>query len=75
MDQRLHQALRALRGIRQRYELERSVDSGYVRSCGVHIALHPEDMLWIAATIEALEESGRRELEAFKNELETPSPA
>ena len=50
----LQHALRTLRGIRQRYEIERTArpDSP---SYSVHVALGDSDMCWIAATIEALE--------------------
>jgi hypothetical protein len=50
----LQQALRTLRGIRQRYEMERTAHPD-VRSYGMHVALGDSDMFWIAATIEALE--------------------
>jgi hypothetical protein len=63
MDQRLQQALRTLRGIRQRYETDRNVGSGYVRSCSVQVTLDYADMLWITAAIEALEKNSSRELE------------
>jgi hypothetical protein len=59
MDKRLEQALRTLRAIRQRYETGRDVDSGYIRSGTVQIALGYADMLWITATIEALEKAMR----------------
>jgi hypothetical protein len=55
MEQRLEQAVRTLRGIRQRYETDRNVGSGYVRSCSLDVELGYADMLWIAAAIEALE--------------------
>jgi hypothetical protein len=55
MDDRLNQALRTLRAIQQRYETGRKVDSGYIRSYTVQMALGYADMLWIAAAIEALE--------------------
>ncbi len=55
MDQRLEQALRTLRAIRQRYEAGRNVGSGYVRSYTVQVALGYADMLWITAAIDALE--------------------
>jgi len=51
----LQLALRTLRGIRQRYESERTAHpDGHFYS--VHVALSDSDMVWIAATIEALEE-------------------
>lgn len=50
----LQQALRTLRGIRQRYEMERTAHPD-ARSYKVHVALGDSDMFWIAATIEALE--------------------
>jgi hypothetical protein len=49
----LQQALRTLRGIRRRYELERTAHPD-ARS-NVHVALGDADMVWITATIEALE--------------------
>jgi len=49
----LEQALRTLRGIRRRYEIERTAHPE-VRS-NVHLTLGDSDMLWITATIEALE--------------------
>lgn len=57
MNERLEQALRTLRAIRQRYETGRDVDSGYIRSGTIQIALGYADMLWITATIEALEKA------------------
>ena len=50
----LQQALRTLRGIRQRYETERTAHPD-ASSHNVHISLGDSDMFWIAATIEALE--------------------
>ena len=50
----LQLALRILRGIRQRYEIERTAHPD-TRLYSVHVALDDSDMLWIAATIEALE--------------------
>jgi hypothetical protein len=55
MDQRLQQALRTLRAIRQRYETGSNTGSDCVRSSSVHVALGHADMLWINAAIEALE--------------------
>jgi len=55
MDDRLNQALRTLRAIQQQYETGSNVDSGYIRSYTVQMALGYADMLWIAAAIEALE--------------------
>lgn len=55
MDDRLKQALRTLRAIQQRYETGRNVDSDYIRSYTVQVALGYADMLWIAAAIQALE--------------------
>ena len=49
----LEQALRTLRGIRRRYEIERTAHPE-ARS-NVHLTLGDSDMLWITATIEALE--------------------
>lgn len=58
MDKRLHEALRMLRTIRQRYETgRRRSDSDFVRSYTVHVALSKADMLWIDATIAALEKA------------------
>ena len=57
MDQRLQQALRTLRAIRQRYEAGRNTGSGYVRACTVQVALGYADMLWITAAIDALEKA------------------
>ena len=54
---RLQQAVRTLRAIRDRYESERNVDSGYVRACSVQIALGYADMFWVTAAIDALEKS------------------
>ena len=54
MDDRLNQALRTLRAIQQRYETGSNVESGYIRSYTVQMALGYADMLWIAAAIEAL---------------------
>jgi hypothetical protein len=50
----LQQALRTLRGIRQRYEIERTAHPD-ARSFSMHVAVGDSDMFWIAATIEALE--------------------
>lgn len=50
----LQQALHTLRGIRQRYERERTADPD-ASSRTVQVALTGSDMFWIAATIEALE--------------------
>src|SRR5262249_54408870 len=55
MDDRLKQALRTLRAIRQRYETGRDAGSGCMRSYTVQVGLGYADMLWIAAAIEALE--------------------
>jgi hypothetical protein len=63
MEQRLQQAVRTLRGIRQRYETGRDVGSGYVRSYRVHVTLDHADMLWIAAAIEALERASPPQVE------------
>jgi hypothetical protein len=49
----LQQALRTLRGIRRRYEIERSAHPDAL--CNLHVALGDSDMNWIDATIEALE--------------------
>jgi len=50
----LHQALRTLRGIRRRYEIERTAHPDAL--CNLHVALADSDMNWLDATIEALEE-------------------
>jgi len=50
----LQQALRTLRGIRQRYERERTAHPD-AHALTVHVALVGSDMFWISATIEALE--------------------
>ena len=55
MDDRVEQALRTLRAIRQRYETGSDAASGYTRSYTVQVALGYADMPWIAAAIEALE--------------------
>jgi hypothetical protein len=57
VNKRLEQALRTLRAIRQRYETESDASSGRKRSYSVQVALNYSDMLWITATIEALEET------------------
>jgi hypothetical protein len=57
MNKRLEQALRTLRAIRQRYETESDASSGRKRAYSVQVALNYSDMLWITATIEALEKS------------------
>ena len=57
MDQRLEQAVRTLRAIRQRYETGSNAGSDYVRSYSVQVALSHADMLWISAAIEALEKA------------------
>ena len=54
-DNRLEQAIRTLRAIRQRYETESDVSSGRRRSYIVQVALGYADMRWLAAAIEALE--------------------
>jgi hypothetical protein len=53
---RLQQALRTLRGIRERHEIARA---GYLqpRVLTVHVALDDADMRWIAAVIDALEKA------------------
>jgi hypothetical protein len=49
----LQQALRTLRGIRRRYEIERTAHPDGLWN--LHVALGDSDMNWIDATIEALE--------------------
>ena len=53
---RLLQALRTLRGIRQRHEMARATYSGS-RLLTSHVALDDTDMRWIAAVIDALEKA------------------
>ena len=55
MDNRLEQAIRTLRAIRQRYETESDAGSGRRRSFTIQVALGYADMRWLAAAIEALE--------------------
>jgi len=55
MDNRLEQAIRTLRAIRQRYESESDAGSARRRSYSLQVALGYADMRWIAAAIEALE--------------------
>lgn len=52
----LQQALRTLRAIWQRYEIDRMRDSA-LRARVVHVALGHSDMCWISAAIGALEEA------------------
>jgi hypothetical protein len=52
----LQLAVRTLRGIRQRYEIERARNSD-ARSLTMHVAVACADICWINAAIEALEES------------------
>jgi len=52
----LRQALHTLRGIWQRYEIDRVRNSG-LRAQVVHVALGHADMRWITAAIGALEEA------------------
>jgi len=54
---RLQQAVRTLRALRQRYELERNVDSDYARAYSLQVAFGYADMFWITAAIEALEKA------------------
>ena len=49
----LQQALRTLRGIRHRYEMQRTAHPDVL--CTLHVALGDADMMWINAAIEALE--------------------
>jgi hypothetical protein len=55
MDNRLEQAIRTLRAIRQRYEAESDAGPGRRRSFTIQVALGYADMRWLAAAIEALE--------------------
>ena len=57
MDNRLQQAIRTLRAIRQRYETESDASSGRRRSFTIQVALGDADMRWLAAAIEALEKT------------------
>jgi hypothetical protein len=50
--QTLQQALRTLRGIRHRYEMQRTAHPDAL--CNLHVALGDSDMMWIGAAIEAL---------------------
>ena len=50
----VQQALRILRGIRRRYETERTAYPD--ARCNLHVALGDSDMNWIDAAIAALEE-------------------
>jgi hypothetical protein len=52
----LQQALRTLRAIWQRYEIDRMRNSE-LRARVVHVALGHSDMCWITAAIGALEEA------------------
>jgi hypothetical protein len=52
----LQLALRTLRGIRQRYEIDRARNSD-ARLLTMHVALGYADICWINAVIEVLEES------------------
>jgi hypothetical protein len=65
MDTRLEQAIRTLRGIRQRYETESGACSGRSRFYQVQVALGYADMNWITATIEALEKVPTYDYELF----------
>ena len=49
----LQQALRTLRGIRRRYEVERTAHPDML--CNLHVAFGDSDMNWLDAAIEALE--------------------
>jgi hypothetical protein len=50
----IQRALLTLRGIRQRYEMERTAHP-HMRSYNLQVALGDSDMNWIDAAIEALE--------------------
>jgi len=52
----LQLALRTLRGIRQRYEIDRARNSD-ARFLTMHVAVGYADLCWINAAIEVLEES------------------
>jgi hypothetical protein len=49
----LQYAIRTLRGIRHRYEMQRTAHPDAL--CNLHVALGDSDMMWINAAIEALE--------------------
>jgi hypothetical protein len=49
----LQQALRTLRAIRRRYEIERTAHPDVL--CNLHVALGDSDMNWLDAAIQALE--------------------
>ena len=53
---RLNQALRTLRAIRQRYEIDRARNPG-ARSLTLEVGLGDADICWISAVIELLEKS------------------
>ena len=57
MDKKFLYALRTLRGIRQRYDTERSADSDSGHAYTMHVALGSGDMHWLTAAIEALEKA------------------
>jgi hypothetical protein len=52
----LQLALRTLRGIRQRFEIDRARNSD-ARVITMHVAVGSADICWINAAIEVLEES------------------
>ena len=67
MEEKLQQALRMLRAIRQRHETGRGVMHSYT----VHVALSNADMLWITAAIKALEKAitvGQPEIEQRRDQ-------
>ena len=67
MDTRLDQAIRTLRAIRQRYEMESDAGHGRKRSYAVQVALGYADMRWIGAAIEALEKATRETAAATRH--------
>jgi hypothetical protein len=73
MDDRVEQALRTLRAIRQRYETGSDAGSGSTRSYTVQVALGYADMPWIAAVIETLEKATLRTLSADSSALPAAS--
>ena len=67
---RLEQALRALRGIRQRYELGRNAHPR-ARFYSVNVVVDCGDVAWLSAAIEAMENAiGRGSTEAAGRAVE-----
>jgi hypothetical protein len=59
MDENLVQALRTLRGIRQRYETALKAHP-HITTYQLNVAIGHADMSWMKAVIEALERQQRR---------------